>query len=510
MKGIVYLVGAGPGDPGLITVRGLDLLQRADAVVYDRLVHPSLLESVPQQAERHFVGKRTDCHSMPQEEINALLVKLGGEGKVVVRLKGGDPFVFGRGGEEGLELAAAGIPFEVVPGVTAGVAAAAYAGIPVTHRNIATQCLLVTAHEAVGKDESQVAWSQLAALDHTTLVGYMGVKTFPEVVAELLRGGKDPATPAALVASGTTPAQRAVTGTLSTIVAAGKQAGVKPPAIFVIGETVSLANDLAWFGRHPLFGKRLVVTRARDQASALAQPLLALGAEVIQMPVIRTEPLPVGEELRDHLVGDEWDWIVFSSENGVRHFMDALRMERLDARILAGAKIAVVGSGTGNRLRTLGLEPDFMPSSFTTRSLADELNETVRGGLAGKRVLRVGPELDPDPLVDRLVELDAEVSALRVYRITGGTPLPEMVADLKRHGADGCLFTSGSTVRRFFEVLGRQTARAILTEARAFAIGPVTAKVLEEEGASRIVIAEEHSIPGLLRLVRKSLCSGGE
>lgn len=506
MKGLVYLVGAGPGDPGLITVRGRDLLQRADAVVFDRLVHPSLLEEVPAAAELHFVGKSAGHHSLPQEEINSLLVRLAKEGKLVVRLKGGDPFVFGRGGEEALALREARLDFEVVPGVTSGIAAAAYAGIPVTHRGVATQCLFVTAHETPDKPAGQIDWNGIAALDNTTLVGYMGVGTFPRVVKKLLEGGKDRATPAALIESGTTSSQRTVTATLGEIVDKGKEAGIKPPALFVLGQTVSLAGDLAWFGRGRLFGKRFVVTRARDQASALRQPLLTLGADVIHLPVIKTEPLDAGETLRRVLGGDaEWDWILFTSENGVRYFVDCLRQERLDARKLGGARIAAVGSGTATRLRLCGLEPDFVPDSFTTASLADGLHATF--GLGGKRVLRVGPELDPDPLLNQLVALGAETGELRVYRITRGTPIPEVVADLRDKGAHGCLFTSGSTVRGFFDLLGNDGAREILDRSVPFAIGPITAQALRDAGVTDPVEAEEHSIPGLLRTVRQQFGS---
>ncbi len=500
MDGIVYLVGAGPGDPGLITVRGLDLLRRADAVVYDRLVHPSLLEEVSAGAERIYVGKRAGQHSLPQDRINALLLRLAREGKTVVRLKGGDPFVFGRGGEEALELAGAGIPFEVVPGVTAGVAAAAYAGIPVTHRGVATQCLMVTAHETPDKPAGQVAWDRVAALENVSIVGYMGVTTLPRVVDELRSRGKKADTPAALIESGTTSAQKTVTGTLDTIVRKGEEAGVKPPALFVISETVSLAKELAWFGRGSLFGKRLVVTRARGQASALAAPLQSLGAEVIHLPVIGTEPVAAGEQLRRLLGGAGGDWVLFSSENGVRFFLDALLSEGLDARVLHGACFAAVGSGTANRLLSHGLIADFVPPSFTTESLAEGLHREI--GLAGKRVLRVGPEMDPDPLLEKLVALGAEVSALRVYRLVSSEPLPEVIDDLKEKGAQGCLFTSGSTVRHFFSVLGEEAAHSILAGATAFAIGPVTEGVLRRAGVTNIVVAEEHSIPGLLKKVQ--------
>ena len=504
MKGTVYLVGAGPGDPGLITVKGLDLLQRADAVVYDRLVRPALLEEAPAGTERHNVGKRPGAHGMTQDEINDLLVRLALEEKTVVRLKGGDPFLFGRGGEEALRLRKEGVPFEVVPGVSAGTAAAACAGIPVTHRGTAVQCVMVTAHEAQGKPAGQVAWERLAHLDNATIVAFMGVRTLPRVVEDLLRHGKDPATPAALVASGTTSRQKTVIATLGTIVEKGKEAGIAPPALFVTGETVSLARELDWFGRRPLSGKRLVVTRARDQARALARPLSVLGAEPVLLPVIRTVPVEpvVGPGT---LFGEgEWDWILFTSENGVRFFMDSLRRERLDARILAGVLIAAVGSGTANRLRLSGLEPDFVPPSFTTDSLVKELDGRV--GLEGKRVLRVGPEMEPDPLVERLVVLGAEVGELRLYRIAPGSPLPEAVEDLKEEGADGCLFTSGSTVRHFFSLLGEKAALEILSAARPFAIGPVTARVLEDAGAKNVTVAREHSIPGLLRTVRDFFC----
>lgn len=508
MKGIVHLVGAGPGDPGLITVHGLDLLRSADAVVYDRLVHPGLLEEIPEQAERHNVGKRASHHTLPQEEINALLVRLGGEGKIVIRLKGGDPFVFGRGGEEALALRRAGIPFEIVPGVTAGVAAAAYAGIPVTHRGTATQCLFVTAHETPDKPTSQVAWDRLAGLENTTLVGYMGVTSLARVAEELLGHGMNPATPAALVERGTTSSQRTVSATLGTLVEKGQEKAIRPPALFIIGETAALGKELRWFGKKPLAGKRLVVTRARDQASALADPLRLLGAEVIHLPVIKTEPIvaPYGqgaETIRSLFGSEPWDWVLFTSENGVRYFLSALAQEQLDSRILGSSRIAVVGSGTAGRLRRSFLEPDFVPSSFTTNSLADELN--AAHPLAGKRVLRVGPELEPDPLMEQLAGSGAETGALRVYRITEGRPIPEVVDDLIENGAHGCFFTSGSTVTRFFAALGKERAGQILSAAKAYAIGPVTRQRLRDEGVKEVIMAEEHSIPGLLRIARDHL-----
>ncbi len=508
MFGIVHLVGAGPGDPGLITVHGIDRLRIADAVVYDRLVHPGLLEEIPEQAEKYNVGKRASHHTLPQDEINALLIRLAGEGKIVVRLKGGDPFVFGRGGEEALALVDAGIPFEIVPGVTAGVAAAAYAGIPVTHRGVATQCLFVTAHEAPGKPTSQVAWDRIAALENTTLVGYMGVTSLPQVVKELLGSGKDPATPAALVERGTTSSQRCVTATLGTLIEKSEAEAIRPPALFIIGETVDLAGQLQWFGMKPLAGKRLVITRARDQASALADPLRLLGAEVIHLPVIRTQPFAARREEGEKSIArifseEEWEWVLFTSENGVRYFLSALAQEQLDLRILGSSRIAAVGSGTAGRLRRSHLEPDFVPSSFTTHSLADELN--AAHPLAGRKVLRVGPELTPDPLMDRLAGLGAEADALRVYRIAQGSPIPEVVDDLVENGAQGIFFTSGSTVSHFFSILGKERAGKIFEAATVFAIGPVTRKRLLDEGVSQVVMAEEHSIPGLLRTARDHL-----
>ncbi|MDP6046247.1 MAG: uroporphyrinogen-III C-methyltransferase, partial [Phycisphaerae bacterium] len=287
--GCVYLVGAGPGDPGLITVRGRDLLRRADAVVYDNLAARSLLSEVRSDAEMIYVGKQASAHTMKQPDINALLVRLGMEGKQVVRLKGGDPFVFGRGGEEALELVEAGVAFEVVPGITAGIAALAYAGIPITHRNVTSSMALITGHETPDKEESDLDYEALANWPGT-LGFYMGVKNLPKIAASLIAHGKDPATPAALVRWGTSTRQETVTGTLETITDVATAAGIKPPALIVVGHVVSLREKISWFENRPLFGKRIVVTRARLQASRVTAQLEELGAEAIELPAIRIEP----------------------------------------------------------------------------------------------------------------------------------------------------------------------------------------------------------------------------
>ncbi|MBE3069445.1 MAG: uroporphyrinogen-III C-methyltransferase, partial [Planctomycetes bacterium] len=353
--GRVTLVGAGPGDPGLLTLRGREALAAADVVVYDALVSPHLLDHAPPGAERVYVGKRSAQHTLSQDGINALLVERARGGAAVVRLKGGDPYVFGRGGEEGLALAEAGIPFEIVPGITAAVAAAAYAGIPVTHRGLASTLTFVTGHEADDKADSAIDWAALARLKGT-LAFYMGVANLPAIAANLMRHGLAGATPAAAVQWGTTPRHRSVAATLETLHDAVTRAGLGPPAILLVGEVVRLRESLGWFEQRPLLGRRIVVTRARAQASSLVARLEALGAETIEAPAIRIEPpddpAPLAEAAR---AAGDFDWIVFTSTNGVDAFFAALAAAGLDARRLAGCRVAAIGPATAERLAACGI-----------------------------------------------------------------------------------------------------------------------------------------------------------
>ncbi|HUU92505.1 MAG TPA: uroporphyrinogen-III C-methyltransferase [Phycisphaerae bacterium] len=494
-QGRVYLVGAGPGDPGLMTLRGREVLATADVVVYDALISERLLDYAPAAAERIYVGKRASRHTLPQDGINALLVEKARAGATVVRLKGGDPFVFGRGGEEALALAEAGIDFEVVPGVTAAVAAAAYAGIPVTHREMASAVGFVTGHEAEDKADSALDWDALARWPGT-LVFYMGVRNLPAISENLIAHGRSPDTPAAAVRWGTTPRHQTLTGTLATLPQAVEEAGLKAPAVILVGEVVTLRDRLQWFERRPLLGRRIVVTRARAQASALAERLESLGAETIQAPAIRIEPPddpePLAQAARE---AASYDWIVFTSVNGVEAFFGALADAGLDARALATARLATIGPATTERLTRFGLQSDLQPETFTGAAVAEALAAT--GDLTGEHVLLPRADIAPKDLPDALAAQGAEVSDIIAYRTVPDTAGCDAVAQaLEANEIDWLTFTSSSTVRNVVAAVGADRARA--SRARIASIGPTTSATLREAGLEPTVEADPHTIPGLV------------
>jgi uroporphyrinogen III methyltransferase/synthase len=499
--GIVFLVGAGPGDPGLLTLRGGELLVTCDAIVYDALANPALLalaSSVEREVpvELYDVGKRGGAaESSRQHEINALLVRLARDGKRVVRLKGGDPFVFGRGGEEAQALAAAGVRFEIVPGVTAGIAAAAYAGIPVTHRGVATSVTLVTGHEDPARDASGTDWSALARAGGT-IVLYMGVQTLPRIVEALLSGGLRGDTPAAVVQWGTHPHQRTATATLATICDTVASERLSAPVITIIGDVVALRDEIAWFDRRPLFGKRIVVTRARSQATSISDRLAGAGATVIEMPATRIEPLNPAP-LRAALARlKHFTWIAFTSQNAVRLFWEGLRSVGLDARALAGAKLAAVGPATAEALLAHGLAVDVAPDRFVAEALLDALRG--RRDIGGAHVLYATAEGARETLQLGLQELGAVVERVNLYRsVLDGTGADELRTRLYDEGADLVTFTSASSVTNFVDAVGRDAAR----KAPAASIGPVTTQAARAAGLEVVLEASESTIPGLVNAI---------
>jgi len=496
--GIVYLVGAGPGDPGLLTLRGREVLASADVVVYDALLSPRLLRHAPAGAERIYVGKRADRHTLPQEEINALLVGRARAGQTVVRLKGGDPFVFGRGGEEAVALAEAGVRFEVVPGVTAGTAALAYAGIPATHRDHASALGLITGHAAADKKEDPLDWQALARWPGT-LVFYMGVANLPRICRRLVEAGADADTPAAAVRWGTTPRQTTITGTLDTLPALATEARLEPPALIVVGGVVGLREQLAWFEARPLLGRRILVTRARAQASRLVADLEARGAEAVEAPAIRIEPPedrgPLLAAARDAAT---LDWIVFTSVNGVDAFFEALTETGGDARALAGVRLATIGPATTERLAGRGLRADLQPATYTGAAVAEALAGAA--DLAGARVLLPRADIAPPDLADALAGAGARVSEVIAYRTV---PDPDGVQaaaeDLRERRTDWITFTSSSTVRNLVDAVGADAVRD--AGAHLASIGPTTSATLQEAGLEPTVEAAEHTIPGLVAAI---------
>jgi uroporphyrinogen III methyltransferase/synthase len=488
--GTVYLVGAGPGDPGLMTARSLDLIAAADTVFYDRLIPPGALAGARADAELVYVGKQPGVPSVPQEEIGLRLIEAARAGKSVVRLKGGDPFVFGRGAEEGEALREAGVEFEVVPGVTAGVAATAYAGIPVTHRDDASAVAFVTGHEDPEKAQTALNWEALAAFPGT-LVFYMGVKRLAENAAALVAAGRDPDQPAAAVERGTMAGQRTVSATLGTIAAAVERERVGAPALIVIGPVAARRERLAWLERRPLHGRRVVVTRARAQASGLAATLRTFGAEVVELPAIRIEPRIDSAEVRRAVESiREYSLICITSPNGAQLLFEALAAAPgLDARALAGATVAAIGPGTARALAKHGIAADIVPERFVAEALVEALAGVE---IEGKRVLVARAAEARDVLPDALRERGAKVDVVALYETVREQPEPAAVEAAQ--GADYVTFTSSSTVRNLTEALGERFPAA----ARVVSIGPVTSDAARAAGLSVDVEAERHDIDGLI------------
>ncbi|HEY5977752.1 MAG TPA: uroporphyrinogen-III C-methyltransferase [Solirubrobacterales bacterium] len=501
--GVVYLVGAGPGDPGLMTARALELIAAADVVFYDRLIPPGALDGARGDAELVYVGKApadgpkspagadisARRRSVPQEETEARLVEAARAGRSVVRLKGGDPFVFGRGAEEGETLRAAGVEFEVVPGVTAGVAASAYAGIPVTHRDDASAVAFVTGHEDPDKDDSALDWGALARFPGT-LVFYMGVKNLPRNAAALIAAGRDGDEPAAAIERGTMDRQRVVTATLATLAEAVEREQVEAPALIVTGAVAARREGLAWLERRPLHGRRVIVTRARAQASGLAATLRGLGAEVVELPAIRIEPrLEAGEVRAAAAAIDSYALICLTSPNGVRLLFEALEQAGKDARALAGTTVAAIGPGTARALAKRGIAADVIPERFVAEGLIESLS-TVE--ISGKRVLVARAADARDVLPEWLREQGGEVDVVALYETVREEPDPDAVEAAL--GADYVTFTSSSTVRNLTEALGDRFPRG----ARVVSIGPVTSEAVAEAGLEVAVEAERHDVEGLV------------
>jgi uroporphyrinogen III methyltransferase/synthase len=472
-----------------MTARSLELIAAADAIYYDRLIPDGALDGAREDAELIYVGKQPGVPSVPQGEIGERLVEAGKAGKSVVRLKGGDPFVFGRGGEEGEDLRAAGVEFEVVPGVTAGVAATAYAGIPVTHRDDASAVAFVTGHEDPEKAETALDWDALAAFPGT-LVFYMGVKRLEENAGALIASGRDPEQPAAAIERGTWPGQRTVTATLGTIAATVKREAIKAPALIVVGDVAARREELGWLERRPLHGRTVVVTRARAQASAFASTLRSLGATVVELPAIRVEPRIETEEVRAAAaaIGD-YDLVCLTSPNGVKLLFEALTAAGEDARALAGATVAAIGPGTARALASHGIAADVIPERFVAEALVEALADVE---VDGKRVLVARAAEARDVLPDALRERGADLDVVALYETVREAPDEKAIAAAQ--GADFVTFTSSSTVTNLTEALGDRFPAA----ARIISIGPVTSGSVREAGLEVAVEADRHDVDGLL------------
>ncbi|GFE59429.1 uroporphyrinogen-III C-methyltransferase [Geobacter sp. AOG2] len=478
--GMVYLVGAGPGDPGLITLKGVECLQRAQVVVYDYLANEQLLAHAPDDAELIYAGKIGGRHNQDQEEINRLLVEKGREGKVVVRLKGGDPFVFGRGGEECEALSEAGIPFRIVPGVTAALGAAAYSGIPLTHRNFTTSVAFVTGHEGKDKSESAIDWDRLS-LGNGTVVFYMGITTLRSNMERLLRHGRSPRTPVALVRWGTAPTQQVLTGTLADIADRAEAIGFKPPAVTIVGEVVGLRDKLAWFDNRPLFGRKILVTRAADQAGEFAAMLADRGAVVLECPTIKLVDPESWEPLDAAIRGiGGYDWLVLTSVNGVRRFFQRLAALGLDARALGTCRVCAVGPKTAEAIRAFGISPDLVPSDYKAEGVVAEFGKLA---MSGARVLFPRADKAREVIPCELKRMGARIDSPVAYcNVMPDRLPPEALFALEKRTVDCITFTSSSTVHNLARMLGSDLLVDMLKGVAVASIGAITSKTCRELG----------------------------
>ena len=505
MKGLVSLVGAGPGDVGLLTLKGKAALERADVVVYDLLANPALLAMAPVAAQRINAGKRAGKHVLTQDQTNALLVKLGKQGKRVVRLKGGDPFVFGRGGEEALELAKAGVPFEVVPGISSGIAAPAYAGIPVTHRGLATSAVFVTGQERTGKPLQAKTLKALAQLD-STLVFFMATEAAGRVTSALIKAGKSAKTPAALVHAGTTSRQKVILATLGTLAAEMKAQGVGAPGLLVIGAAAGLRSSLKWFETQPLFGRHYIVTRSREQASKLSAGLRELGATVTEIPAIRIEPLPLNAPMRRALQRlPRTGWVVFSSANGVEHFFARLFQAGLDARALGACKLAAVGRSTADALALRGLQADLVPENFDAEHLLKALLKAASPAERKRGVLLARAQEGRAVLPEGLKKAGVPCVDLAVYRtVAEQGEIDGLLRAFVANAIDGVTFGSSSTVEHFKGLFSRAQWAQVKPKVQAFCLGPITRASLLAEGLPVRGEASNASIGSLMDCIVKA------
>jgi len=493
-KGKVYLIGAGPGDPGLITLKAVNCLAKADVVVYDHLVSSLILDYAPAGAEKIYAGKTGGVHFAEQDEINGVLIRKATLGKTVVRLKGGDPFVLGRGGEEAEALRKNNIRFEIVPGVTSAVAVPAYAGIPVTHRGLASSLAIITGHEDPSKKSSSINWAKLATATDT-LVILMGMQNLTQITALLIKHGRRASTPVAVIRDGTLPSQVCITGTLRDIAGRASKAGLKAPVVIVIGDVVKLRESLRWFDSLPLFGKRILVTRAARQAGSFEKLLTEHGALPVRFSSIAIKPLGANKKLDDALSHlDKYDWIAFTSVNGVEAFFSCMRDSGLDSRCLSGLKIGAIGPMTGQALQKMGIAADYMPAEFTGRGFVAGLKKQQAGR---QRFLLPRADIADDEIVQGLKKLGAGVDEIAVYSTTRPRSNKARLKELLfKDNIDIMTFTSSSTVTNLLHSLSKAEISQIRPEIAC--IGPKTARTAAEAGLKVAIIAREQTMPGLL------------
>ncbi|MDF2523144.1 MAG: uroporphyrinogen-III C-methyltransferase [Clostridiales bacterium] len=493
--GKVYILGVGPGDYKLLTLKAAECIEKADVIVYDRLVNTKILRLAKQDAEFIYVGKMPDHHAVPQDGINEILAQKALEGKTVARVKGGDPFMFGRGGEEAETLVEKGIEFEIIPGVTSAISVPAYAGIPVTHRDYSSSLHIITGHEKPGKETSFIDYEVLSKLEGT-LVFLMGVKNLSEISSNLIKYGKDRTTPVAVIEKGTTSSQRTVTGTLENIASVVTEEGVKSPAVTIIGGVVNLKAKLNWFPKGELAGKRVLVTRSREQASRLVQIIEELGGESIEFPTIKiAQPLHSSQFDEALNIIKIYNWLVFTSVNGVASFFDRMKFKKIDIRNLIGVKICAVGEATAAELENHCLITDYMPGNYSTADLLKGLLQLVK---PDEKVLLARADIGSEELSKGLKENNVDFDDLAVYRtLVEASRQDEVIKLLDEKNLDFITFTSSSTVRNFVSILGRENLNK-LSDIKIVCIGPVTKQTAKELGLNVTAVADVYTIDGLV------------
>ena len=492
-NGKVFIVGAGPGDTDLITLKALNCIERANVILYDELVNATLLKRASINTELIYVGKKEGCHSVSQDEMGNLLVEYAKAGKTVCRLKGGDPFVFGRGGEEAELLFKNNIPFEIVPGITSAISAPAYAGIPITQRGFASGFCVFTGHEDPTKDSSDLNWQAIAKLN-STLVFLMGMKNLPLIIDNLIQNGMDENTPIAIIHRGTTPLQKTVTGTLKNIVSIVKKESIKTPSIIVVGKVVSLRESLSWFENKPLLGKEILVTRTRKQASSLVQSLHSLGAMTHEFPLIELEPNEQSHQELETSIKElsNYDWIVFTSTNGVEVFLDRISSLGFDGRIFKGVNICAIGSATRDKLAEYFIKADLVPNDYVSESIIESLKNKVKG----KKVLLPRADIARDVLPDGLTKCGADVKVISTYHIKIASGSSDELKKLLGE-VDLVTFASSSTVDNFVEILGNDFDE-FKDQVKAASIGPITTSAIKKHSLNLALEAREYTIPGLV------------
>lgn len=500
-KGRVYLLGSGPGDPGLLTIKGREVLGRADVVIYDYLANQVFLAYANESAELIYVGKKAGCHTMGQEEINRLIVEKARSGLTVVRLKGGDPFIFGRGGEEAQELVKAGVSFEIIPGITSAISVPAYAGIPLTHRDFTSTVAFVTGHEDPTKEKSNIAWDKLAT-GVGTLVFLMGVGNLLNIATKLIEHGRSPDTAVAVIYRGTVPEQKTLVGTLGNIAGKVKSGGMKPPAIILVGEIVALREELNWFENRPLFGKKIVVTRAREQASGFLAALTDLGAECIEFPTIEVVPPKSWSDLDRaiHSLGN-YQWLLFTSVNGVKYFFKRLEALGKDVRELKGVKVGAIGPKTAEAVRQKGIRPDLVPSEYRAEAVVEDLRER---GVHKAKILLPRAAQAREILPDELQKMGAQVDVISAYETVMPARDTERVREMLEKGEiDMVTFASSSTVNNFLEMFGTdaELLRTWMSSVAVACIGPITAETAREKGFPVTLSPSDFTIEALTHAI---------